>query len=229
MSSSVSQRVNTADATGERIFLSISGLIGAGKTTLATLLSKELDIPCHYEPVIDNIYLEDFYQDQAKFGFPLQIFLLNARFRQHQQIIWSDKGGIQDRTIYEDSVFARMLNKSGMMSDRDYSTYINLFNNMSNFMRKPNVIIHLDVTPEESYGRIKMRSRNCESGIPLEYLQALYAAYEEFIDDISRVIPVIKVNWAEFQTPELMAKVVKKELENMRSIREVKEFSQYQE
>lgn len=67
------------------------------------------------------------------------------------------KGGVQDRTIYEDSVFARMLRDSGMMEDRDYQTYVELFSNMSNFMKKPNVIVHLDVTPEESYSRIVQR------------------------------------------------------------------------
>lgn len=120
---------------------------GAGKTTLATALAKTLNLPVYYEPVIDNEYLADFYQNPAKYSFALQvdsscvsiynirqIFLLNKRFRQQQQIIWQGKGGVQDRTIYEDSVFARMLWKSGLMEERDYRTYIELFGNMSNFM-----------------------------------------------------------------------------------------------
>jgi deoxyadenosine kinase len=83
---------------------------------------------------------------------------------------------VQDRTIYEDSVFARMLRNAGLMDERDYQTYVSLFNNMSNFMKKPNIIVHLDVTPEESLRRIRSRSRDCEAGITLEYLQGLYAA-----------------------------------------------------
>merc|ERR1739848_378922 len=119
--------------------------------------------------------------------------------------------GVQDRTIYEDSVFARMLRDSGHMEERDFETYMELFQNMANFMKKPNIIVHLDLTPEESFRRIKLRSRNCESAIPLEYLKALHAAYEIFIADIARVIPVIKVDYLQFRTADEMAQVVKEE------------------
>jgi hypothetical protein len=125
-----------------------------GKSTLATALAKELGLPVYYEPVIDNIYLADFYQDMKKYSFPLQIYLLNKRFKQQQQIIWEGKGGVQDRTIYEDSVFARMLRDSGHMEERDFRTYMELFSNMSNFMKKPNIIVHLDVSPEERFSLV---------------------------------------------------------------------------
>ncbi|CAI8021259.1 Deoxyadenosine kinase [Geodia barretti] len=173
------------------IFVSISGLIGAGKTTLATKLAEKMNLPVFYEPVIDNVYLDDFYKNPARYGFPLQVFLLNRRFQQHQQIIWQGRGGVQDRTIYEDSVFAKVLRDSGMMEEREYQTYRSLFSNMSNFMKKPNLIVHLDVSPEESKRRIEMRSRECESTISLDYLRNLHAAYEEFIKDISRIIPAL--------------------------------------
>merc|ERR1712066_22170 len=97
---------------------------------------------------------------------------------------------------YEDSIFARMLRDSGHMEDRDFQTYMELFQNMANFMKKPNIIVHLDLTPEESHRRIQMRSRECESGITLEYLTGLHKAYEDFINDISRIIPVIKVDYS---------------------------------
>jgi len=89
--------------------------------------------------------------------FFFKIYLLNHRFRQHQQIIWKGQGGIQDRTIYEDSVFAKMLRDDGLMDERDYRTYVNLFKNMSNFMKHNNMIVHLDVSPEQSMERIKSR------------------------------------------------------------------------
>eukprot|EP01114_Cavostelium_apophysatum_P014077 TRINITY_DN3555_c0_g1_i1.p1 TRINITY_DN3555_c0_g1~~TRINITY_DN3555_c0_g1_i1.p1 ORF type:complete len:244 (-),score=37.87 TRINITY_DN3555_c0_g1_i1:46-777(-) len=205
----------------DNIFIGISGMIGAGKTTLCTALAESLGVPAYYEPVMDNSYLADFYKDQKKYSFPLQIWLLNQRFKQQQQIIWQGKGGVQDRTIYEDSVFAKMLWRSGNMETRDYETYVSLFANMSNFMKKPNIIVHLEVSPEESYERIKMRSRNMESSIPLEYLQELYQGYEEFIDEISRVIPVIKVNYSKFRTAEEMAEVIKREYNQMRLIKPV--------
>eukprot|EP00762_Andalucia_godoyi_P005469 ANDGO_08395.mRNA.1 Deoxyadenosine kinase len=205
----------------EHMFISISGLIGAGKSTLATELGKELNLPVHYEEVIDNIYLADFYQNPAKYAFPLQVYLLNKRFAQQQQIIWSGKGAVQDRSIYEDSVFARMLYRAGLMEERDYQTYVSLFQNMSNFMRRPNLIVHLEVSPEESLERIKSRSRDCETTISIEYLRNLHAAYEEFLEDIAHVIPVLKVDYSRFRTASEMARVIRKEFTSMLNIRDV--------
>jgi len=211
-----------SEARFDNVFIAISGLIGAGKSTLAKALSEELGLPVFYEPVVDNVYLEDFYKDMKKFSFPLQIFLLNKRFKQQQQIIWNGQGGVSDRTIYEDGVFARMLRDSGHMEERDFRTYMELFQNMSNFMKKPNIIVHLDVSPEESFRRISMRNRDCESSIPLEYLQALHAAYEVFIKDIARVIPVIKVDYQRFRTAEEMAALIKREYAQISNVRYVK-------
>ena len=205
----------------ENVYISIAGLIGAGKTTLAKALGDVLGLPVHYEPVSDNVYLEDFYKDMKRYGFPLQIYLLNKRYRQQQQIIWEGRGGVQDRTIYEDAIFAKMLRDDGLMEEREYQTYLSLFNNMSNFMRKPNVIVYLDVTPEESYERIKARSRECESSLPLEYLKKLSRSYEDFLEDISQIIPVLRVNWSTFHTAEDMAEQIRVQYAAMRSIRRV--------
>jgi deoxyadenosine kinase len=208
-------------ATCEGLFIGISGLIGAGKTTLATALAKKLNLPVYYEPVVDNVYLEDFYTDMNKYAFPMQIYLLNKRYKQQQQIIWNNTGGVQDRTIYEDSVFASMLYQSGAMEERDYQTYRELFSSMSNFMRRPNLIVHLDLTPEESMRRIQERSRGCESGITLEYLTSLYNAYETFISEISRIIPVIKVDYSRFRTAEEMADAIAEEYSDLSTVRYV--------
>lgn len=203
-------------------FIGISGIIGAGKTTLATALSKLIDLPVYYEPVVDNIYLEDFYKDMSKYSFPLQIYLLNKRFIQHQQIIWSGKGGIQDRTIYEDTIFAKILYEDGYMDKRDYDTYIDLFNNMSNLMKKNTLIVHLDVTPEEAMDRIKERARGCEVGISIDYLRKLYNGYNSFIDDISRIIPVIRIRYDKYYDPEDMANVIYDKFIEMKNIADVK-------
>jgi deoxyadenosine kinase len=205
----------------KKIYVAISGLIAAGKTTLAQKIGKLMNIPVYYEGVIDNSYLADFYKDQKKYSFPLQIYLLNKRFEQQQQIVWSKKGAIQDRSIYEDKVFCKMLRDDGKMDKRDYDTYCNLFENMSNFMKRPNLIVHLDVTPEESLKRIKMRSRKCESTVPLEYLKKLYKAYDEFIENISKTIPVIKVNYKKFKSAQEMADIINKTWGKMNKIEKI--------
>ena len=202
-------------------FIGISGLIRAGKTTLARELGKVLNLPVYYEPIVENEYLEDFYRDMKRYSFSFQIYLLNCRFRQHQQVLWNGTGGIQDRTLYEDSIFAKVLYEDGNMEEREYKTYLNLFRNMSNFMKKNTLIVHLDVKPEESLRRIKLRARGCETGITVDYLTKLYNAYEEFLKEISKVIPVIRVNYSKFKTAEEMAQIIKKEYDNMHNIKNV--------
>ena len=131
---------------------------------------------------------------------------------------------MQDRTIYEDSIFAKMLAKTGLMEDRDYRTYVDLFRNMSNFMCKPSVIVFLDVSPEASAERIRARSRDVESTIKLEYLEALAEGYREFVANISKVIPVIRIDYERFATAEEMAEVIKREYLDASFLRQVTRF-----
>jgi deoxyadenosine kinase len=201
------------------LFIGIAGMIGAGKSTLATALGQHLGLPVYYEPVGDNAYLADFYRDTARYAFATQIYLLNRRFQQHQEIIWRGGGGVQDRTIYEDAVFAKMLVDLGLMDARDYDTYLSLFKHMSNFMCRPNVIVYLDVRPERSMERIRSRARDVESGISMEYLSALYAEYGRFIADISRTVPVIRVDYDRFADAESMAAVIEREYLNANFLR----------
>jgi deoxyadenosine kinase len=205
----------------QEVFIGIAGIIGAGKSTLATALGKHLNLPTYYEPVADNEYLEDFYKDTAKYAFSTQIYLLNRRFQQHQEIIWRGGGGVQDRTIYEDAVFAKTLVDQGLMEERDYRTYLALFKHMSNFMCRPNLIVFLDLSPETSMERIKMRSRDVESTIPMDYLRTLHAEYQTFISNISRTVPVIKVSWEQFRDVEEMAAMIEKEYFKGSFLREV--------
>ena len=120
----------------------------------------QLSMPAYYEEVTGNEYLADFYLDMKAHAFPMQIYLLTQRFRQQQKIIWNGEGGVQDRSIYEDSIFARMLTDAGFMSERELGTYQDLFNSMSNFMRRPHMIVYLRITPELSMDRIRFRKRD---------------------------------------------------------------------
>jgi deoxyadenosine kinase len=206
------------------MFIGIAGIIGAGKSTLATALAAHLGIEAYYEPVEDNEYLEDFYRETKKYSFAMQVYLLTRRFQQHQEIIWRGRSAVQDRTIYEDAIFAKMLAKNGLMDERDYATYVQLFQHMSNFMCKPSVIVYLDVSPESSAERIRKRDRDVEKVIDLDYLRALYHGYEEFVSDISRVIPVIRVGYERFGTAAEMAAVIKREYLDHSFLREATRF-----
>jgi deoxyadenosine kinase len=207
------------------VFIGIAGIIGAGKTTLATALGQHLGLDVHYEPVIDNEYLDDFYRETKKYAFAMQIYLLNRRFQQHQEIIWRGRGGVQDRTIYEDAIFAKTLRDMDLMDERDYETYVNLFRNLSNFMCRPNFIIYLDVTPEKSLARIRERSRGCETGVSLEYLTQLYEGYEEFLQEIGRLIPVLRVQWNEFWDVQPLAEAITREYQKGNFLREVAQLA----
>ena len=110
------------------------------------------------------------------------------------------------------------------MDERDYRTYVELFRNMSNFMCKPSVIVFLDVSPEGSADRIQMRSRDVESKIKLDYLKALYDGYQEFVANISKVIPVIRIDYERFATAEEMAEVIKREYMDASFLRQVTRF-----
>jgi len=208
-----------------RVFIGIAGIIGAGKTTLATALGQHLGLDVHYEPVVDNEYLDDFYRDTKRYSFAMQVYLLNRRFQQHQEIIWRGRGGVQDRTIYEDAIFAKTLRDMDLMDPRDYETYLNLFRNLSNFMCRPNVIIYLDVTPERSMERIRERSRGCETGITVEYLTRLHDGYEEFLREISKLIPVLRVEWNEFWEVERLAEAISREYTRGNFLREIAQLA----
>ena len=204
-----------------KAFIGTAGLIGVGKTTLAKSLGAHLNLDVYHEPVDDNDYLADFYADTAKHAFAMQVYLLNRRFQQHQEIIWRGRGAVQDRTIYEDSIFAKVLVEMRLMDRRDYDTYVSLFRNLSNFMCKPTAIVYLHSSPETCFERIQMRGRGVEKGVPLEYLQRLYAAYEDFVLEISRTIPVIQIDWENFGDIEALANRISREVSRTSYLRRV--------
>ena len=207
--------------TVDPLFVSLFGLIGAGKTTLATALAKELEVKFYGEPVEKNPYLEDFYKDMGANGFAMQIWLLTARFAQHQQLTWN--GGVQDRSIYEDQVFARTLVQMGHIRPLDYDTYVRAFKIMQNQMKNPHFLVYLDIKPETALARIKARARECETGITLDYLKRLHAEYEKLVKDISKTITVFRVPYEEFKTGQEMARMVKARWDAVSHVQDVTE------
>lgn len=175
------------------MYIAVAGNIGSGKTTLVEKLSKHYRWEVEYEVVEKNPYLADFYADMAQWAFHIQIYFLNSRFRQNQRIKKSGKNLIQDRTIYEDAwVFARNLNENGFLSDRDYQTYLDVYESMSDFIIPPDLLIYLKADIPKLVERIQSRGRAYETLIRLEYLRELNRLYESWINQYeeSRILTI---------------------------------------
>ena len=182
--------------------IAIAGNIGSGKTTLTSLLAKNLKWEPHYESVDNNPYLLDFYEDMQRWSFNLQIFFLNSRFRQVVDIQRSNKTIIQDRTIYEDAhIFAPNLHAMGLMTTRDFNNYLELFSLMSSFIKAPHLMIYLRGSVPALVNQIQKRGRSYEENIRLDYLKRLNERYEAWISqyDLGKllVIDIDEINFAD--------------------------------
>jgi deoxyadenosine/deoxycytidine kinase len=177
----------TAPDTPPGFFLAIAGNIGVGKTELTDRLASALGWKVYYEPVIDNPYLDPFYQDMERWSFHLQIYFLAERFKAQVRIGRSGEAFIQDRTIYEDAeIFARTLYEQGSMTRVDYENYLELFHCMTGFLRPPDLIVYLHASPDTLMDRIARRGRESEKAITRDYLARLSAAYDDWIARASR-------------------------------------------
>jgi deoxyadenosine/deoxycytidine kinase len=162
--------------------IAVAGNIGAGKTTLTGLLAKHFKWEPHYEDVVDNPYLDDFYHQMERWSFNLQIYFLNTRFSQVLQFRESGKNIIQDRTIYEDShIFAPNLHAMGLMTNRDFQNYTSLFDLMEGFVGAPDLLIYLRSSIPNLVKQIHNRGRDYENSISIDYLSRLNERYEAWI------------------------------------------------
>ncbi len=189
-------------------FVAMSGNIGSGKSTLTTLLCQRLGWQPYYEVVDENPYLPDFYADMARWSFHLQVFFLSRRFRHHQEILAAGHAVIQDRTIYEDvEIFARNLYLLGLMDERDFRAYHDLFQTMVGFLRPPDLVIYLRAPVEVLLERIRARSRDYERQIPADYLAQLNERYEEWVARFT-LCPVLEVDAASIALDRLDGLIV---------------------
>jgi len=180
--------------------IAVTGNIGAGKTTLTTMLAKHYGWSAQYEDVDHNPYLDDFYQDMSKWSFALQMYFLGSRFRQVKEIRESGKNIIQDRTIYEDAhIFAENLNEMNLLSDRDYNNYTSLFNLMKSFVSAPDLLIYLKADISTLTKQTAKRGREYEAGISIDYLMRLNKKYEAWINSYKEgKLLIIDVNDLDF-------------------------------
>ena len=180
--------------------IAIAGNIGAGKTTLTKLLAKHYRWQAHYEEVLENPYLDDFYHEMERWSFNLQIYFLYNRFSQILDIQKSGKKIIQDRTIYEDAyIFAPNLHSMGLLTKRDFENYKNMFSLMEKLVKGPDIMIYLRSSISKLVENIHLRGREFENSISIDYLSRLNERYEAWIQNYDKgkiiSIDVDKVNF----------------------------------
>ena len=193
--------------------VAIAGNIGAGKTTLTKLLAKHYKWEPQLEDVVDDPYLDDFYNQMERWSFNLQVYFLNSRFRQISMIRKSGKDIIQDRTIYEDAhIFAPNLHAMGLMTNRDYENYRSLFDLMESFVEGPDLLIYLRSSIPNLVSQIHKRGRDYENSISIDYLSRLNERYEAWITKYDKGnLLIIDVDNLDFvANPEDLGSIINK-------------------
>ena len=164
--------------------IAIAGNIGSGKTTLTTMLAKRYGWKPRFESVDYNPYLEDYYKDIKRWSFPMEVFFLKERFKDLLEISRSDESVVQDRSIYEGVyVFTENNYAMGNLDERDYETYMELFEDMTDAVQFPDLMIYLRASVSHLVSNIEKRGREYEQKMPLDYLENLNKRYGEFIKE----------------------------------------------
>jgi deoxyadenosine/deoxycytidine kinase len=173
--------------------VAIAGNIGVGKSTLVDFLCAKLEWEPFYEPVTENPYLADFYNDMDAWAFHSQVFFLTHRLRAYQQIANHPTSVIQDRSVYEDAeIFAQNLFLQGYIHPRDYATYRELYETVMQFLPPPDLVIYLRASVPTLLSRISRRGRDYERSITPDYLTSLNKLYENWITGFT-LCPVLTV------------------------------------
>lgn len=203
----------TTIKTYTNVHIAIAGNIGSGKTTLTTMLAKHYGWIPRFEPVDINPYLEDYYKDIARWSFCLEVYFLKQRFRDLLEIRKSDSTVVQDRSIYEGVyVFTANNRDMGNLSDRDYETYMELFEIMTDVAQLPDLMIYLRASVPHLVKNIQKRGRAYEQTMQLEYLKNLNQRYEDFIfNKYKGKVLVVEADDNDFQhDPDKFARIIER-------------------
>lgn len=193
--------------------IAIAGNIGSGKTSLTNMLSKHYNWEARFEAVDYNPYLEDYYKDIHRWSFNLEVYFLKERFKDLLNIAKTDKTVVQDRSIFEGVyVFCATNYQMGHMNERDYETFMELFEQMTDIVGYPDLMIYLRASVPHLVKNIQKRGRDYEQTMPLEYLSNLNERYEDFIfNKYKGRLLVVDVDEMDFQhNPKDFASIIDK-------------------
>lgn len=194
--------------------IAIAGNIGCGKTTLTKMLAKHYGWTPMFEPVDNNPYLKDYYADMARWAFNLQIYFLEKRFKDIVQIalVRDETTVVQDRSIFEDAyIFARNLRRTGRMSERDYETYIELFELMMGMVHYPDLMIYIRSGIPNLVNQIAKRGREFERTMGIDFLMGLNELYEEWIATYPERLIIVDGDQTKFEgNPEAFSTIIDK-------------------
>jgi deoxyadenosine/deoxycytidine kinase len=172
-------------------FLAIEGNIGAGKTSLAKILSERMQAKLVLEEVEENPFLKEFYKDKKRWAFQTQIYFLFSRYRQQQELSTRDlfqKKVACDYCFDKDKIFASInLNEKELFLYQKISAYL------EKELPKPDLVIYLQATVPVLLKRITSRGRSYEKEIEPEYIQALNEAYNYYFFHYDKT-PLLVIN-----------------------------------
>ena len=207
----------------EHMYIAIAGNIGSGKTSLTEILARRCHMATYFEES-DNPYIGDFYEDMNRWAFNLQIYFLGSRIRQAREILACNNDLIQDRTIYEDAnIFASNLHQMGLISSRDFDTYMKIYDLAANLLPHPDLLIYLKASVPTLISQIQKRGRAYEMSIDEHYLERLNEKYNHWIDHIYKgEVMTVDIDHEDFvMNPAVIDRVVAR-IEELRLSREQK-------
>lgn len=169
----------------------LAGMIGVGKTTYTSRIAESLGTQAFFEPVDNNPILDKYYKDPEKYGFALQIYFLNKRFKSIKSAYHQDNN-VLDRSIYEDALFTYINTLQGSISQQEYQIYLELLDNMMEEIKglpkkAPDLLIYLDGSFDHILNNIKKRGRSFEqptkdNGL-MDYYQLLHRNYKDWYEN----------------------------------------------